>query len=128
MESLTFSCPLYPSANEYRSKYRHWAVERKAKKEYVGNAAWCVQEQVLRERRPPAWTRAHVRIVLHFPDRIRRDTANYAEAKWLLDALVKARVIADDSADVIGQPEVTIGEPDKRNPRAEVTVTPEETP
>lgn len=63
--------------------------------------------------------KAKVTITYYFPDQRKRDPDNYS-GKFILDGLVKAGVIVDDSFKHI---ELEIrGRTDKNNPRTEITV------
>lgn len=64
---------------------------------------------------------AEVTITYYFPDRRRRDSDNY-NGKFIMDGLVKKRVLEDDSFTNIKV--VLIGDYDKENPRTEIKVTP----
>ena len=60
---------------------------------------------------------------IYFKVKRRRDIQNYLGGGLIgwLDALVDAEIIADDSADCIGQPIVNF-HIDKANPRTEITI------
>jgi Holliday junction resolvase RusA-like endonuclease len=62
---------------------------------------------------------ARVRITIFFPVKRRRDKDNYSP-KFILDGLVKARIIEDDRDEVIGQPEICFSSATK--PRTEIEV------
>lgn len=64
--------------------------------------------------------RAEVKITYYFPDKIRRDPDNYS-GKMLLDGLVHAKILADDSfANIVL---VLRSELDRKNPRTEIEIT-----
>ena len=64
--------------------------------------------------------RAKVSVVFYFPDRRRKDLSNALES--VLDLLVDAEILADDSWEHLPEVHVRFGGVDKR-PRAEVEVT-----
>ena len=73
-----------------------------------------------RNAKPPApITKAKVTLDYYFGNRIRRDPDNYS-GKMVLDGLVKADIIQDDSFDCINLS--LNGRYDKLNPRTEITV------
>ncbi len=66
--------------------------------------------------------KAKVKITYFFPDKRRRDPDNYSP-KFIMDGLVAAAVIEDDSFDNV---ELTIiGKVDRQEPRTEIEVTDE---
>ncbi len=72
---------------------------------------------------PRGLSRVRIDITVHFPDRRRRDRANwYPTAKPITDGLTDYGVVCDDSDDYVDGPVVTIGEP-TTSPVPEVTVT-----
>jgi len=60
-------------------------------------------------------------VTFFFPDRRRRDPDNYS-VKFILDGLVKAGAIEDDSFEHLTV--IKRGEVDRENPRTEVEVVP----
>ncbi|SJZ38229.1 RusA family crossover junction endodeoxyribonuclease [Garciella nitratireducens] len=63
--------------------------------------------------------KATVKITYYFKDRRRRDPDNYS-GKFILDGLVRANILKDDSFSNIDL--VLIGEYDKENPRTEIEI------
>lgn len=81
--------------------------------------AWKVKAAVGRNKPVKPYSNVIVRITYHFPTKHRRDPDNYS-GKFLLDGLVNAGVLEDDSFDCIDlQLE---GKHDKDNPRTEITI------
>lgn len=79
-----------PSNNQYIGRNMRWKYQEE-KKLWAQKIAVCC-----RPRPPKPFARAQVQITYHFPDRRRRDPDNYS-GKFLLDGLVHAGIIADDS-------------------------------
>ena len=67
----------------------------------------------------PRYKRCKITIIYYFKDKRRHDPSNYD--KMLLDGLIEANIIEDDSYDVIMQ-FTTIGRYDKANPRTEIYI------
>lgn len=67
----------------------------------------------------PLFDECKIKIVYYFKDRRRHDPSNYD--KMILDGLVGAKIIKDDSYDVIKE-FTTIGDYDKKNPRTEIYI------
>jgi len=70
-----------------------------------------------------AYKKATINFDIYFETNRKRDIQNYLGGgliSWL-DALVSLCIIADDSYDVIGQPNITFNV-DKHNPRTEITI------
>ena len=74
-----------------------------------------------RKKRDKPISRAQVCITYYFPDARRRDSDNYA-GKFLLDGLVNAGVIEDDSFDHVEL--LLVGKVDREDPRTVIEVTP----
>lgn len=65
--------------------------------------------------------KAIVQLTYYFPDRKRRDPDNYS-GKMVLDGLVKAGILADDS---FGHIQLLLAaDYDENNPRTEIKITP----
>ena len=80
-----------PSLNQFAGRENEWAY-RKAKAYWMELCcAYCRPKPV------KPLERARVTLEYHFPDRRRRDPDNYI--KLIMDGLVKAGVIQDDSFD-----------------------------
>ena len=67
----------------------------------------------------PKYKQCKMKIMYYFKDRGRHDPGNYE--KFLLDGLVEANIIEDDSYKVIKE-FTTIGMYDKDNPRVEIDI------
>jgi len=65
----------------------------------------------------PKIERCKMKITYYFKDKRRHDPSNYD--KFILDGLVEANIIKDDSYQVI-QEFTTVGKYDKNNPRTEI--------
>jgi len=122
VDELTFTCPLYPSKNQLVA-YGYARTRHFRKRAYEEKIKWATLEAKIRGRHFLPLERAHVLIVLHFTVNRRRDVQNYTSAEWLLDALVRFGILADDSEKCIGTPVVEFGEVDAKRPRCEVTIT-----
>ena len=87
----------------------HWAHKARVKKnDRVRVAGACMQHGLAGLH----LTKAEVRVILHYRTRAPRDFDNaMAHIKGVLDELVDADVIADDSADVIGQTRIEFRAP-----------------
>lgn len=102
-----------PSNNKYIGRAAQWEY-REVKKQW--EALVRVACKPLPER--PV-EKATVTLCYFFPDRRRRDPDNYS-GKMILDGLVRAGIIADDSFGNIDL--VLSAEVDRDNPRVEITV------
>ena len=80
---------------------------------------WLVRQAVGRNKPKKPLSRAKVRLIYYFETRHRRDPDNYS-GKFILDGLVKAKVIEDDSFKCIDLE--LVGKYDKDNPRTEIKV------
>ncbi len=72
------------------------------------------------QRPSEPYKKAHVKITIYFDRGRRRDLDNYSP-KMLLDGLVKAKIIIDDRAEVIGQTEILFGRAGKARTEIEIT-------
>lgn len=106
-----------PSLNRYLGK-ENGAAYREAKAQWTRAVFFTVRAS--KERPAQPFQKADVHILYYFPDRRRRDPDNYC-GKLLLDGLVKARAIADDSMQHIRLH--IAGDCDSRNPRTVITIT-----
>lgn len=79
-----------PSNNKYIGRENRWGYQAEKKRWAAVIALTC------RPRPPEPLKRAAVRLVYHFKDGRRRDPDNYS-GKMILDGLVGAGIIADDS-------------------------------
>ncbi|HWB35564.1 MAG TPA: hypothetical protein VHA75_06015 [Rugosimonospora sp.] len=70
-----------------------------------------------RAARVPLLGRAHITITIRFADKRRRDVHNlYPTAKALVDGVVDAGVLPDDSDQYLTGPDLRAGEPISRKP------------
>jgi Holliday junction resolvase RusA-like endonuclease len=67
----------------------------------------------------PKYKKCKIKITYFFKDKRRHDPSNYD--KMLLDGLIEANIIVDDSYAVIEE-FTTIGKYDKNNPRTEIEI------
>lgn len=107
-----------PSNNKYmgRGSTRTQAFEyQNIKKNWADMIGWLVKKEKLDK----PMRKAVVMITYYFPTRHRRDPDNYS-GKFILDGLVKAKVLQDDSFNNIEL--ILKGEYDKRNPRTEIEI------
>lgn len=106
-----------PSNNCYIGKNKRWEYAAK-KKEWsqlilnVCRASKVIPKQPL--------NKATVRLTYYFKTHIRHDPDNYS-GKFILDGLVNAGIITDDSFNNITL--LLSGDYDKNNPRTEIEVT-----
>lgn len=104
-----------PSNNQYLgNSHSHFEYQRE-KTEWH----WRIKAAI-HQRPDKPLANAIVKITYFFKDNRRRDPDNYS-GKFILDALVKEKIIADDSFDVIDLI-LQKGGCDKSNPRTEIEV------
>lgn len=106
-----------PSNNKYMGKGRKKSNfgYQDEKREWE----WLVRASVGKDKPKKALEKARVTLTYYFPTKHRRDPDNYS-GKFILDGLVKSKVIQDDSFDCI---DLQIkGEYDKNNPRTEIEI------
>lgn len=110
---MTWTIPFIPpSLNKFAGRENVWAY--RAEKERWKEI--CCAFIRPRPKTPPPF--ADVRITFYFPNKMRHDADNYL--KLLLDGLVFAGAITDDSFDAIS---LTVeGRHDKKNPRTEIEI------
>lgn len=111
---MTYTLPVIPPSNNRfigRTNYREY---QRIKKEWAMLTA-----AVCRPRPHRPFECAVVRITYYFPDRRRRDPDNYS-GKMLLDGLVAAGILADDSFDHV-RLELR-GDCDPASPRTEIEI------
>lgn len=102
-----------PSNNKYIGRNARWEYQTEKKR-------WADLIALLCKPRPQNPTPyAKVTLTYYFGDRRRHDPDNYA-GKMILDGLVKAGIIRDDSFDCINLS--LVGKCDRLNPRTEITV------
>jgi Holliday junction resolvase RusA-like endonuclease len=108
-----------PGMNEIINACRHNRYTGAAQKKAVTNeCGWRILERKVPEFRRPVV----VRIRFIEPDR-RRDVDNIQSGtKFIMDALVMARVLPNDTREWLKGISHTFPPPDKSNPRIEVTV------
>lgn len=80
---------------------------------------WLVRESVGQNKPKKPFKRSMVTLTYYFKTRHRRDPDNYS-GKFILDGLVKSKVIEDDSFKCIDLQ--LVGGYDKNNPRTEITI------
>lgn len=81
---------------------------------------WLVRQSVGKDKPKKPFKQSIVTLTYYFKTRHKRDPDNYS-GKFILDGLVKSKVIKDDSFDNIKL--LLEGEYDKENPRTEISVT-----
>lgn len=92
-----------PSNNRFIGRENRWEYQ-KIKKQWAQLIAL-----TCRPRPPAPLKRAAVTLIYHFPDKRRRDPDNYS-GKMILDGLVRAGILADDSFDCIELKLAAIGD------------------
>lgn len=103
-----------PSNNEFLANSHHYRIYAEKKEEWH----WLVKTAI-RRRPPKPFSKAVVAITYFFPDRRRRDPDNYS-GKFILDALVKEKILEDDNFYTITL--VLGAEVDRKNPRTEIEI------
>ena len=84
-----------PSNNEYMGNSRSFHLYRREKDRWH-----LLVRAAISERPKEPYKKAAVSLLYFFPDRHRRDPDNYS-GKFILDALVREGILADDNFDVI---------------------------
>lgn len=102
-----------PSNNKFIGRSNKWEYQ-KIKKEWA-NLIWLT----CRPKPKQPLSGVTVSLKYYFKDKIRRDPDNFS-GKMILDGLVKARILQDDSFDCITL-KLDAGY-DKNNPRTEITI------
>ena len=112
---MKYTIPAIPPSNNRfigRTNFREYQREKKIWASLT--AAYC------RPKPKVPLDRAVVKLTYYFSDRRRRDPDNYS-GKMVLDGLVKAKILSDDSFSNIDL--ALCGEYDKSNPRLEIEIT-----
>ena len=104
-----------PSNNKYLGNSRSHHIYRRDKETWH----WLVKVAI-KERPSEPYKKALVTLRYFFKTHGRRDPDNYC-GKFILDALVKEGIIADDSFDVVTL-DIGMGGVDKKDPRTVVCV------
>lgn len=110
-----------PSLNQWSRM--HWSKAAKIKKQWENDIFYStrvvkqVDEKVCKKM---PYKQAKIKITYYFKTKHRHDKDNYTP-KFILDGLVKAGIILDDSDKIIGQTEI-IFDYDKDNPRTKVMI------
>ena len=105
-----------PSLNEWSKM--HWAKVDKLKKQWEHDVYYCAYSQ--RPKKPIKY--AKVKIIYYFKTNRARDLVDNYAPKFIMDGIVKAKILVDDRTDYIGVPEL-VPELDKDNPRTEIYIT-----
>lgn len=101
-----------PTINKYIGKTNIWEYQKD--KKAIHNAVKMCTIGI-----NPRYKKCNITIIYYFKDKRRHDPSNYD--KMLLDGLIEANIIEDDSYEVIRQ-FTTIGRYDKVNPRTEIYI------
>lgn len=103
-----------PSDNRFKGRNNIWEYRTK-KKDWIGIVGWAT----IGKRPKKPYEKSTVTITYFFPTRGRRDPDNYS-GKFILDGLVQAGIIKDDSFQCI---DLRLkASYDKDNPRTEIEV------
>lgn len=117
---ITFTIPLAPVSKKnspiLMTAGRPRILPSKVYRDYEAAAL-----KLLPRKRPTITERVCVTALFYMPTRRRVDLVNLLEA--LDDVLVKARILDDDNANIIGAHDNCRVLYDKANPRTEVTIT-----
>lgn len=103
-----------PSNNKYIGRNMRWEYQN-VKKQWAKLIFYAC-----RPKPPKPFEKAVVTLTYYFKDKRRRDPDNFS-GKMLLDGLVNAGILADDSFSNIDL--VLQGKHDKNNPRTEIYIT-----
>lgn len=103
-----------PSDNRFKGRQNVWEY-RETKKEWTNSVM-----TLCRPRPKEPIEKAVVTLTYYFKTRVRHDPDNYS-GKFILDGLVKAGILADDSFANIELK--LVGRYDKLNPRTEIEIT-----
>ena len=102
-----------PSNNKYIGRANQWEYQAEKRR-------WAAQIAMLCRPKPPEpIEKAIVKLTYYFPTRTRRDPDNYS-GKMILDGLVRAGIIKDDSFENIDL--ILVGKYDRYRPRTEIEV------
>ena len=114
--------PEWINANDHR--YKHWGPRHGLAQQWRINAGWAAKSAGL----PPMKGRVSIAAVILFPDRRRRDAANwYPTVKACIDGLRDAGVLVDDDdRHVSGVGLTSRVEPGIRRRTVELHLSPEE--
>jgi len=107
-----------PSLNTWSRM--HWAKAAEIKKQWERDIFYLSHQQRYDNRGELPLRKAIIKITYYFATNRRRDADNM-NLKFILDGVVKAGIIKDDSTSVIGQVETSWGV-DKNNPRVEIEI------
>jgi Holliday junction resolvase RusA-like endonuclease len=109
-----------PSLNQWSRM--HWLKASRIKKQWENDILYTFLSigKVWKKNEFP-YKKASIKITYYFSTKRRRDIDNMNQ-KFILDGIVKAGIITDDSIEVIGQAEI-VPECDKHNPRVEVEIS-----
>lgn len=113
MKIVVYDIP--PSNNKFLGRSVPPAAYQRSKKEWH----WKIKAAVSQKPMEP-FLKAVIKITYYFKDNRRRDPDNYS-GKFILDALVSEKIIADDSFNVVSL--WIYGKTDKDNPRTEIEIT-----
>lgn len=103
-----------PTINKYIGRSNIWEYQADKKK-------LAKEVKMLTIGNNPKFDYCNVTITYFFKDKRRRDPSNYD--KMLLDALIEANILVDDSYSVINEFK-TLGRVDSKNPRTEIEIKP----
>lgn len=106
---LTFPQPQdWPTSNH---RHHHMALARHTK--YWRDLATIQARRQWKERDP--LSKARIVVTFHWPDRRRRDVANwYPTVKPVVDGIVTAGVLTDDCHPILTGPDLRVGAPGPR--------------
>jgi len=121
MTSITITVPMPPSKLSLNARI-HWSTRQKLVKQARSVANLCAKE-ALAGHKPPGWIKARYDLKAYFPTMAFPDPDNLTtRLKSTLDGIADSGIIRDDRA---LWPERPIFRKDARNPRLEITITPE---
>jgi Holliday junction resolvase RusA-like endonuclease len=106
-----------PSLNQWSRM--HWSRAARIKKQWENDILYVFLSCKAKGAFPQQ--KAQIKVTYFFATNRRRDADNL-NLKFILDGIVKAGIIQDDSTKVIGQP-VTAWEVDKHDPRVEIEIS-----
>jgi hypothetical protein len=122
MTSLTITIPLPPQGCKPNGQHGHWAKKANDKKMYRAAAMHCAVS-ALKGKKPPMWLKAKMQVKAYFMTTNFPDPTNLmASLKAAEDGIQDAGIVANDRGLWPERPEMF---KDAKNPRIEITITPE---
>ena len=113
---ITITIPdIPPSLNKWSRM--HWSKAAEIKRKWEADVYYLAYSQ--RPKEPFKY--AKITITYYFKDKRRRDIVDNYSPKFLMDGLVKAKILLDDRTEYVGIPELIMAY-DKKNSRTEIKI------